>query len=113
MHYQHSDLDFDSALVGQHLVIRYLRRVFNLRPSRPKYTRIWDVGIVLNFLRKLSLLKFITFKDLTFKLTMLLSLTNATRVQSIHLLCVNTVHKLKTEFVFEVDCLIKQSRPGF
>lgn len=43
-------LKFDSVLVGQHpLVIRYLRGVFNLRPSRPRDTHIWDVCKVLNF----------------------------------------------------------------
>lgn len=107
-------LKFDSILVGQHpLIIRFLRGVFNLRPSRPKYTCIWDVQLVLNLLRTLSPVKFISLKDLTLKLTMLLALTNATRIQSVHLICLNNVHKLKSEFVFKIDDLVKQSRPGY
>jgi hypothetical protein len=43
---------------------------------------------------------------------MLLALTNATRIQSIHLICLNNVYKFKSEFVFKIDELVKQSRPG-
>ena len=94
-------LKFDSILVGQHrLIIRYLRGVFNLRPCSPKYTCILDVQLVLNLLRTLSPVKFISLKDQTLKLTMLLALTNATRIQSVHLICLNNVHKFKSEFVF-------------
>lgn len=107
-------LKFDTILVGQHpLVIRYLKGVFNLRPTRPKYSCVWDVQIVLNYLCKLSPVKLISRKELTLKLTMLLALTNATRVQSLHLISVNSVIKLKSEFVFVVDGLLKQSRPGY
>ena len=107
-------LKFDSILVGQHpLIIRYLRGVFNLRPCRPKHTCIWDVQLVFNLLRTLSPVKFISLKDLTMKLTMLLALVNATRIQSVHLICLNNVHKFKSEFVFKIDDLVKQSRPGY
>ena len=107
-------LYFDNVLVGHHpLVIRFLREVFNIRPSKPRYTHIWDVQKVLNFLRGLSPVKYLGLKDLTLKLTCLLALTNATRAQSLHLICVNNVNKLKSEFVFEMDGLIKQSRPGY
>lgn len=40
---------------------------------------------------------------------MLLALTNAARIQSVHLI----VHILKSEFVFKNDDLVKQSRPGY
>ena len=45
-------------------------------------------------------------------LSMLLVLTNVTRMQSVHLICLNNVHKFKSEFVFKIDDLVKQSRPG-
>lgn len=44
---------------------------------------------------------------------MLIALTCATRTQSIHLLSVNNVHKLSSEFVIEIEGLLKQSRPGY
>jgi hypothetical protein len=46
--------------------------VYNLRPSEPKYCKTWDVSNVLGYLRKLSPIKFISLKDLTLKLVMLI-----------------------------------------
>jgi hypothetical protein len=47
---------FDNVLVGAHpLVIRFMKGVFNLRPVRMKNVCIWDVSIVLHYLRKRSL----------------------------------------------------------
>ncbi|CAG2245706.1 unnamed protein product [Mytilus edulis] len=107
-------LKCEGHLVGSHpLIIRYMKGVYNLRPTLPRYTHIWDVSKVLFYLRKLSPVKFISLKDLTLKLCMLIALTNATRTQSIHLLNVNNVNKLKSEFVVETEGLLKQSRPGY
>ena len=44
---------------------------------------------------------------------MLIALTNAARLQTIHLLSVNNFTKFKSEFVFKLDNVLKQSRPGF
>jgi len=52
-------------------------------------------------------------KDLTFKTVMLMALTNAARVDTIHKLSVTNVQKLKTEFIVPIEGLLKQSRPGF
>lgn len=107
-------LFFDNIAVGKHpLVIRFLKGVFNLRPSKPRYTCIWDVEHVLNYLRKLSPVKYITLKDLTLKLVMLMALTNATRVQTLHLINIDSCTKLRSGFVFQLDTSIKQSRPGY
>jgi hypothetical protein len=104
----------DGHLVGSHpLVVRYMKGVYNLRPTLARYTHIWDVSKVLSYLRKLSPVKYIILKDLTLKLCMLIALTCATRTQSIHLLSVNNVHKLSSEFVIEIEGLLKQSRPGY
>lgn len=40
-------------------------------------------------------------------------LTNVTREQSMHMLSVDEMEKLKNEFIFHVNSLIKQSRPGY
>ena len=44
---------------------------------------------------------------------MLIAITGAARTQPIHQLSVHSVKKLSSEFVFQYDGLIKQSRPGF
>ena len=107
-------IKLDGILVGSNpVVIRFMRGIYNLRPSQPRYTHTWDVGKVLYVLRKLSPIKSLSFKDLTLKLTMLITLTSSARTQSIHLLNVHSVKKLRSEFVFKYDDLVKQSRPGF
>lgn len=107
-------LTIEGVSVGKHaLVIRYMKGVFNLRPPESKYVMTWDVNKVLDYLRSLSPVKYITLKELTLKLTMLISLTNASRVQSIHLMDLNFVQKVKGNFVFILNDLIKQSRPGY
>ncbi|XP_071136933.1 uncharacterized protein [Mytilus edulis] len=107
-------LTIDSIPVGRHaMVIRYMKGIFNLRQPRPRYESTWDVSKVLQFLRSLSPVKYLKLKDLTLKLTMLIALTNAARAQSIHFMNVNHVHKVKGEFIFVLNELVKQSRPGY
>jgi hypothetical protein len=102
-----------SFTAGTHpIVIRFMKGVFNQRPSKPRYSYTWDVDIVLNYLRKLSPVKHLSLKDLTLKLTMLMVLTNAARVQTIHLLSVNNVKKFRSKFLLQFRGLLKQSRPG-
>jgi len=44
--------------VGNHpLVERFMKGVFALRPSQPRYSAVWDVNQVLTYLRKLSPVK--------------------------------------------------------
>ena len=109
------NITLDGKLAGSHpLVIRFLKGVFNLRPPlQTKLSYIWDVSLVTEYLKKLSPVKELSLKDLTLKLTMLIALTTAARVQSIHLLSVNSMVKGKNEFIFEFTSLLKQSRPGF
>ena len=39
--------------IGQHpLVVRLMKGCYNLDSPRPRYTTTWDVGIVLNFMRR-------------------------------------------------------------
>lgn len=37
---------------GDPMVSRFLKGIFRLRPTRPKYVSTWDVSIVLDFLRR-------------------------------------------------------------
>ncbi|ESP01853.1 hypothetical protein LOTGIDRAFT_99731, partial [Lottia gigantea] len=41
--------------LGKHpLICRFLKGVFELRPSLPRYTHTWDVDIVLRYLSSLA-----------------------------------------------------------
>lgn len=61
----------DKTTFGEHpLVTRFLKGTFELRPSLPRYTTIWDVGIVLTYLRSFPALNDLTLKQLTLNLPM-------------------------------------------
>lgn len=77
----------DGCRAGNHpLVNRFMKGVFNLRTPTHRYTETWDVQPVLQKLRSMYPLQDLPLKDLTLKLVMLMSLTLAARVQTLHLL---------------------------
>ena len=68
----------DGCRAGNHpLVNRLLRGIFNLRPPLPRFAETWDVQPVLQHLRTMDPLNSLSLKDLTFKLVMLMALTQA------------------------------------
>ncbi|XP_072030140.1 uncharacterized protein [Amphiura filiformis] len=99
--------------VGTHpLVTRFMKGVYTKRPPVPRYEFIWDVQIVLNYLRKLAPANVLSLKDLTLKLVMLIALVSAQRSQTIHKLCLDSLYYSGSTANFQITGLIKQSRPG-
>lgn len=87
-------LRIDRYPAGAHpTVVRFLKGVFNLRPPTSRYKIISDVNLVLCYLKKLSPVKLLSLKDLTLKLTMLIALTHAARVQTIQFFTIVDVQK--------------------
>lgn len=104
----------DGHAIGSHpIIIRFMKGFFNLRPPTPRHDFVWDVTIVLSFLRKLSPVKYLSLKDLTCKLCMLICLTCAARVYTIHALKLSCMQKKTSSFVLNFDSLLKTCRPGF
>ena len=86
-------------------------RIFNERPPNPRYTFIWDVDVVLSFIKSnwgqnsdLSLI------DLTYKLTMSFTLITASRVLAIKNLSVEYMTRSKDQYIFHGDKLLKNWR---
>ena len=104
----------EGCRAGNHpLVNRFLRGVFNLRPSTPRYATTWDVKFVLQKIRRVEPLHSLTLKDLSLKLVMLMAMTQAARIQTLHLLLlVNIAFGEETVSVLLGDN-IKQCRPKF
>ena len=103
----------DGNTVGMHpLIHRFLKGVYTKRPPTPRYEYIWDVRIVLNYLRKQSPASSLNLKQLTLKLVMLIALVTAQRSQSIHKLRLDEMQFKGSTAVFQITGLIKQSRPG-
>ena len=72
----HNSIEGDH--IGQHpLVSRLMKGVYNLRPPWPKYSKTWDVGIVLRYLRSMELNDKLTLKVLSLKLALLFALVEA------------------------------------
>ena len=83
--------DSNYSCVGKHpLIKRFMRGVFNLRPSMPRYTETFDAAKVLNYLRQIDI-KDISLKQITLKTTMLLALLSGQRVQTLKALSVQNV----------------------
>lgn len=102
-----------SSTIGAHpLVVRFLKGVFNARPTAARYVDIWDVSVVLNKLRDMSPCKYLSLKDLTLKLAMLMSLTSAQRGQTLHLLRTDHMDLHASYVVFHISSVIKTSAPG-
>jgi len=99
----------DGMPIDSHpLVVRFLRGVFNLRPPVPRYKKVWDVAIVLRFLRTLSPVASLSLKNLSLKLVMLLSLVTAQRGQNLD---INLMSTYDSSIVFTFSKPLKQSNP--
>ena len=103
----------DGYTVSNHpLIIRYFKGIFNLKPPSPRYRAVWDVKIVLDFLRSLSPAKTLGLRDLTFKVTMLMALLTAQRQQTLKYLNISQMKIGPDKFVFQVNDILKTSKPG-
>lgn len=102
----------EGSRAGAHpLVSRFMRGVFNLRPSCPRYTETWDIRPVLIHLRSLFPVHQLSLKDLTLKLVMLMALTQAARVQTLHLLLHSNASVEQSCVSLLLEGNIKQCRP--
>ena len=96
--------------VGRHmLVCRYL----NMRKPTLKYSNIWSVDIVLDYLSSLWPLDQLTLKQLTVELIILIALTTGRRCQTLAFLDVSHDCMEKTEncYNFGLTNHIKQDKP--
>lgn len=99
--------------MGSHpTVTRFLKGVFESRPTAPRYTQTWDVGKVLSYLQTIPNSEDVSLKDLTLKTAMLVSLVSAQRGQTIHYLNLNDMISSETSITFALSRPLKQSKPG-
>lgn len=103
-----------SVTAGAHpLTVRFMKGVFNLRPTAARYTETWDVDVMIAFLKnKWAPVKYLDLKHLTFKTIMLMLLVSGKRGQSLHGLDLATMDNRKKTIVFYPTQVLKESRPG-
>ena len=107
-----SFLEIEGKPVGQHhLVKRYLKGVFELRPSLPKYQFTWDVGVVVKFMAEMDTS---TLKSLTFKTATLLAILGGQRAAEI-LFAMDTRNIVLSDelCIIQIGDLLKNSSPKF
>lgn len=103
----------DGQPAGQHpLVRRFLKSVFQQRPSLPRYSTTWDPNIVLDHIKSLGPNKRLTVMQLSSKLAMLMLLLSGQRGQTLHLLDTRNMQLTPSTASFQIADLLKTSRPG-
>ena len=109
-----SFMSFNHVDFGNHkLVCRFMRGIFNLKPSIPRYLSIWDPDLVLHFLRRLSPCHRLSLKLLTLKVVTLLALLTVQRSQTLHALTLDCISFTDNCVQITVKSLLKTSRPNF
>ena len=81
-------LNINSSLsVGQlPIVKRFMKGIYERRPSLPRYTATWDLSTVLNYFRKGASVSVLSLKELTLKLSFLLNPFEWTKVSDSEIL---------------------------
>ena len=102
-----------SVHFGSHpLVTRFVKGVFESRPSLPRYKEIWDVNSVLKVLATWTLGVDLSLRDMSWKLTMLLALLSGQRVQTLKALTLTSMTLTANKCVFTIETPLKTTRPG-
>lgn len=67
----------------QNMIKRFIKGLYNINPPKPRYNTTWDPYPVLVYLSKWHPLNTLSIKQLTFKVTVLLALISAQRLQTL------------------------------
>ncbi|XP_061716302.1 uncharacterized protein LOC133524349 [Cydia pomonella] len=90
---------------------RFMKGVFRLRPTAPKYDLTWDPGIVLRYLSKKWPNDSLDLESLSKKLSTLLALVTAHRVQTLTLIKLNNINIIENaEVLIKIPDPIKTLR---
>jgi len=102
-----------SVNFGSHmLVTRFVKGVFERRPSLRRYKEIWDINSVLKVLATGTLGMDLSLRDTSWKLTMLFALLSSQRVQALKALTLTSMTLIANKCVFTIETPLKTTRPG-
>ena len=107
-------IESDSEKFGSlPLVRRFMRGIFKLRPSLPKYMVTYDTYIVFEYLERIDSENPETpLKEVSYKLAMILCLLSGQRNQSIAALDINHMELTEDKCIFFIPKILKTTRPG-
>ncbi|CAH1975523.1 unnamed protein product [Acanthoscelides obtectus] len=102
-----------SPRVGEdHQIKRFFKGVFKLRPPLPKYHVTWDPAVVLGYLETCYPNNTISLEALTHKLSMLMALVTAHRVQTLSVIEVPNIEISESKIEIKVSARVKTSAPN-
>ena len=85
--------------------------IFNQRPPQPRYNCIWDVQLVLDYLKKhFPDNKKLTDRQLTLKVTISLALSSPSRADGLHNLDIRFIARIENNYSFSFNKLSKSWR---
>ena len=99
-------------LASSVLLNKFMKGVFNSKPSLPKVRNTWDVNMLLQHLAKMSPPSSLDLKLLSLKLATMLILLSGQRGQTVHLLCVKDIENTSDKLILRFNSILKQTRPG-
>lgn len=103
----------DGVPAGRHpLVCRFMRAVFQLRPSLSRSRITWDPALVLTHIENLGPNDNLSVIQLSRKLTMLMLLVSGQRGQALHVFDIRNMSIHPSRVSFTIGDLLKTSRPG-
>lgn len=103
----------DGRPAGQHpLVCRFLKAVFQERPSLPRCLTTWDPDVMLRYIKTLGPNSTLSFIQLSRKLTVLMLLLSGQRGQTLHSLDIRNMTISDSRVSFRIGDPLKTSRPG-
>ena len=82
---------------------RSLRGVFRLRPPKPRYEHTWEVGAVLRKIETSWPLEEPSLQKLSTRITLLLALCTAQRVQTLHSISVDYISEMRRKDVLRTS----------
>ena len=106
-------LDCSTSLGSHPMLQRFMRGVFHANPPAHRFTKVWDVGQVITYLKGLGDNAVLPLKNLTMKLVALIAILSASRVNYLASLSVDAMDLTDEVCVFYPTKLLKHSRLGY
>jgi integrase len=104
----------DDKPIGTHsAVCRFMKGVYQLRTPLPRYSKTWDVSVLLNYFKKQKDNAELSLKEITLKLVSLLLISSAQRVQTIQLIRLSCIFIDNEGCVIPIIDKLKSTRPGY
>lgn len=98
--------------IGQHSAVkRFMKGIFNIKPSLPRYIDTWNPDIVISHLNHSS--AELSLIDLSRKVTTLLALCSLQRISTLSNIKLNELIFTEDRLNIIITDLMKQSRPAY